>query len=249
MLVINPARIFYGDNMKILICDDNLNIVKEVKGLLDEYALNKNPSLDISTFDNGQAVLESNEKFNIAILDVEMPGCNGIELGKTLREKNRHIVLMYITSHKKYLDEALNLNAARFFEKPIDAKRFYDGLDNAIKRIDNTTIKFFLKEDNASVRINAGYIIYVEIEPIGHRKTKVVTEERTYISANKIAFWEDHLISSLFVKTHKSYIINMEYITKYENNTVQLNNRYNIPISRNYQSAVHKAFIRYMTGM
>ncbi len=235
--------------MKIAICDDNLNIVDEVKNLLDEYALSKNLSLDISAFDNGQAVLESDERFNIAILDVEMPGCNGIELGKILREKNHHMVLMYITSHKKYLDEALNLNAARFFEKPIDSKRFYDGLDNALKRIDNTTIKFFLKEDNASVRINANDIIYVEIEPIGHRKTKVVTEEKTYISSNKIAFWEEHLISSLFVKTHKSYIINMEYITKYENNTLQLDGKYNIPISRNYQSSVHKAFIRYMTGM
>lgn len=235
--------------MKIAICDDNLNIVDEVKNLLDEYALSKNLSLDISTFNNGQAVLESDERFNIAILDVEMPGCNGIELGKILREKNRHIVLMYITSHKKYLDEALNLNAARFFEKPIDSKRFYDGLDNALKRIDNTTIKFFLKEDNASVRINANDIIYVEIEPIGHRKTKVVTEKKTYISSNKIAFWEEHLISSLFVKTHKSYIINMEYITKYENNTLQLDGKYNIPISRNYQSSMHKAFIRYMTGM
>ena len=235
--------------MKIAICDDNLNIVDEVKNLLDEYALSKNLSLDISTFNDGQAVLESDERFNIAILDVEMPGCNGIELGKILREKNRHIVLMYITSHKKYLDEALNLNAARFFEKPIDSKRFYDGLDNALKRIDNTTIKFFLKEDNASVRINANDIIYVEIEPIGHRKTKIVTEEKTYISSNKIVFWEEHLISSLFVKTHKSYIINMEYITKYENNTLQLDGKYNIPISRNYQSTVHKAFIRYMTGM
>ena len=235
--------------MEIAISDDNSNIVDEVKNLLDEYALSKNLSLDISTFNDGQAVLESDERFNIAILDVEMPGCNGIELGKILREKNRHIVLMYITSHKKYLDEALNLNAARFFEKPIDSKRFYDGLDNALKRIDNTTIKFFLKEDNASVRINANDIIYVEIEPIGHRKTKVVTEEKTYISSNKIAFWEEHLISSLFVKTHKSYIINMEYITKYENNTLQLDGKYNIPISRNYQSSVHKAFIRYMTGM
>ena len=235
--------------MKIANCDDNLNIVDEVKNLLDEYALSKNLSLDISTFNDGQAVLESDERFNIAILDVEMPGCNGIELGKILREKNRHIVLMYITSHKKYLDEALNLNAARFFEKPIDSKRFYDGLDNALKRIDNTTIKFFLKEDNASVRINANDIIYVEIEPIGHRKTKIVTEEKTYISSNKIVFWEEHLISSLFVKTHKSYIINMEYITKYENNTLQLDGKYNIPISRNYQSSVHKAFIRYMTGM
>ena len=46
--------LFGNDNMKIAICDDNLNIVDEVKDLLDEYALSKNLSLDISTFNNGQ---------------------------------------------------------------------------------------------------------------------------------------------------------------------------------------------------
>lgn len=235
--------------MLIAICDDDLNFTQTIKEHLSFYSGEHNTDFEIHTFTNSKNLIDSNIKFNIAILDVEMPGCNGIELGKILREKNRHIVLMYITSHKKYLDEALNLNAARFFEKPIDSKRFYDGLDNALKRIDNTTIKFFLKENNASVRINANDIIYVEIEPIGHRKTKVVTEEKTYISSNKIAFWEEHLISSLFVKTHKSYIINMEYITKYENDIVQLDNNYNIPVSRNFKSTVHKAFIRYMTGM
>lgn len=235
--------------MLIAICDDDLKFTETVKDHLLFYSGEHNIDFEISTFTSSKDLIDSETKFNIAILDVEMLGCNGIELGKILREKNRHIVLMYITSHKKYLDEALNLNAARFFEKPIDSQRFYDGLDNALKRIDNTTIKFFLKDNNSSVRLNASDIVYVEIEPIGHRKTKVVTEDKIYISSSKITFWEENLISSLFVRTHKSFIINMEYITKYENNIIQLDNRYNIPISRNYQTAVHKAFIRYMTGM
>ena len=235
--------------MFIAICDDDINFTKTIKEHLSFYSGEHNTDFEIHTFTNSKNLIDSNIKFNIAILDVEMPRCNGIELGKILRERNRHIVLMYITSHKKYLDEALNLNAARFFEKPIDSKRFYDGLDNALKRIDDTEIQFFLKENNASVRINASDIIYVEIEPIGHRKTKVVTDEKTYISSNKIAFWEEHLINSLFVKTHKSYMVNMEYVTKYENDTIQLDGKYTIPISRNYQPAVHKAFVRYMAGM
>ena len=235
--------------MFIAICDDDINFTKTIKEHLSFYSGEHNTDFEIHTFTNSKNLIDSNIKFNIAILDVEMPRCNGIELGKILRERNRHIVLMYITSHKKYLDEALNLNAARFFEKPIDSKRFYDGLDNALKRIDDTEIQFFLKENNASVRINASDIIYVEIEPIGHRKTKVVTDEKTYISSNKIAFWEEHLINSLFVKTHKSYMVNMEYVTKYENDTIQLDGKYTIPLSRNYQPAVHKAFVRYMAGM
>lgn len=211
--------------------------------------MDKNIDFEIYAYTSGENLLNSNVKFNIAILDVDMPGINGIELGKRLRKNNPHIVLLYITAYQQYLDEALNLNAARFFEKPLDSKRFYNGLDNAIKRIDNTTIKFFLKDRQTIFRVNADDIVYIEIEQMGHRKTKVVTEKTTYISANKMSFWEEHLISSVFVKPHKSYIVNMNYITKYERDCLELNHLYTIPISRNYQSSFHKSFIRFMAGV
>ncbi|MCI5735436.1 MAG: response regulator, partial [Eubacterium sp.] len=126
--------------MKIVICDDNLNIISEIKEMLNEYSAIKNVPLEISAFDNGKAVIDSNDNYNIAILDVEMPDMNGIALGEELRKRNKQIVLIYLTAHSQYLDSALNLNAARFFEKPIDKDRFFSGMDNALERIDNTTI-------------------------------------------------------------------------------------------------------------
>ena len=235
--------------MIIAICDNEKSFVDNVKQHLKFYSMDKNIDFEIYAYTSGENLLNSNVKFNIAILDVDMPGINGIELGKRLRKNNPHIVLLYITAYQQYLDEALNLNAARFFEKPLDSKRFYNGLDNAIKRIDNTTIKFFLKDRQTIFRVNADDIVYIEIEQMGHRKTKVVTEKTTYISANKMSFWEEHLISSVFVKPHKSYIVNMNYITKYERDCLELNHLYTIPISRNYQSSFHKSFIRFMAGV
>lgn len=149
--------------MKIVICDDNLNIISEIKEMLNEYSAIKNIPLEISAFDNGIAVLDSNENYNIAILDVEMPDMNGIALGEELRKRNKQIVLIYLTAHSQYLDSALNLNAARFFEKPIDKDRFFSGIDNAIERIDNTTINFFIRDDKTQVRVTAESIIYIEI--------------------------------------------------------------------------------------
>ena len=235
--------------MKIAICDDEKAFVEEIKEHINFYSNEKNIDFEVYTFSSGIDLLNSNIKFNIAILDVEMPDIDGLELGKKLREKNRHIVLMYITAHKKYLDQALNLNAARFFEKPINSQRFYDGLDNAIERIDDTTINFFLKDNTTSVRINADDIIYIEIEQIGHRKTKIVTENEVYISSNKMSFWEEKLISSVFVKTHKSFIANLNYITKYDRDCLELDSKYTVPISRNYQTSFHKSFVRFMAGV
>lgn len=235
--------------MIIAVCDNEKSCVDNIRQHLEFYSKDRNIDLEIHTFCSGTALLNSNIKFNIAVLDVEMPGASGIEIGKILRSKNPHIVLLYITAYKKYLDEALNLNAARFFEKPLDSQRFYSGLDNAIKRIDHSTIKFFLKDQKTIFQINADEIIYVEIEQLGHRKTNVVTINGTYVSSNKITFWEEKLISTVFVKTHKSYIVNMNYVTKYERDTLELAKTYTVPISRNYQAAFHKRFIRFMSGV
>lgn len=231
--------------MKIVICDDNLNIVDEVKNLLDEYALSKNISLDISTFNNGQAVLESDERFNIAILDVEMDNMNGIKLGEELRKRNPHIILIYVTAHRKYLDDALNLNAARFFEKPLDSQRFYRGLRDAIKRIDNTSISFYLKDKKVTERISAQDIIFVEIEK---RKTRIVTREKEYHSDHHMNFWKENLTSTIFISPHKSYIINFNYVTTYERDYVILDEQYKVSIARNKQADFYQKFMRFVEG-
>ena len=231
--------------MKIVICDDNLNIISEIKEMLNEYSAIKNIPLEISAFDNGIAVLDSNENYNIAILDVEMPDMNGIALGEELRKRNKQIVLIYLTAHSQYLDSALNLNAARFFEKPIDKDRFFSGMDNALERIDNTTINFFIRDDKTQVRITAESIIYIEIS---HRKTKVVTEDKTYFTTHTLDYFKDKLVSSIFAQPHKSYIINFNFITAYERDEIVLDGQYKIPVSRSKQTEFHKSFVRFMEG-
>ena len=213
-----------GNLLIIAVCDDEKSYVDNIRQHLEFYSKDRNINLEIHTFCSGAALLNSNIKFNIAVLDVEMPGVSGIEIGKILRSKNPH-------------------------KKPLDSQRFYSGLDNAIKRIDDSTIKFFLKDQKTIFQINADDIIYVEIEQLGHRKTNVITTNGTYVSSNKITFWEEKLISTVFVKTHKSYIVNMNYITKYERDTLELAKTYTVPISRNYQAAFHKRFIRFMSGV
>lgn len=222
-----------------------MNIVGEVKCLLSEYSSSRNITLDISTFDNGKAVLDSNDNYNIAILDVEMPDMNGIALGEELRKHNKQIVLIYLTAHSQYLDSALNLNAARFFEKPIDKDRFFSGMDNALERIDNTTINFFIRDDKTQVRITAESIVYIEIS---HRKTKVVTEDKTYFTTHTLDYFKDRLVSSIFAQPHKSYIINFNFITAYERDEIVLDGQYKISVSRSKQTELHKSFVRFMEG-
>lgn len=231
--------------MKIAICDNEKVYIDNIVQHLDFFSTDNNIDFEKYIFENANDVLSSNVKFDIAILDVEMDKMSGIELGGELRKLNPHIILIYVTAYRKYLDDALNLNAVRFFEKPLDSQRFYRGLRDAIKRIDNSTINFYLKDHKITERISAQDIIFVEIEK---RKTKIVTETKEYHSDHPISFWREKLKSTIFISPHKSYIINFNYVTAYERDYIILNEKYIVSIARNKQSDFSKKFMQYAEG-
>lgn len=231
--------------MKVAICDDEQLYADDIKKHLDIFSENNNIEFEKYVFSSASEVLDCDTEFDIAILDVEMDNMNGIKLGESLRDRNPHIILIYITAHRKYLDDALNLNAVRFFEKPIDSQRFYRGLRDAIKRIDNSTISFYLKDQAVMERIASQDIIFVEIEK---RKTRVVTRTKEYHSEHHISFWRDKLSSTIFISPHKSYIINFNYVTEYERNHVVLYEKYEIPIARNKQTDFYRKFMHFVEG-
>lgn len=231
--------------MRVVICDDEKICIDDVVSHLDKFSTENGIEFEKHIFYSADEMMAEDMHYDIAILDVEMSGTNGIKLGEKLREINPHIILMYVTAHRKYLDDALNLNAVRFFEKPVDADRFYRGLRESIKRIDNTTINFYLKDGMTIEKVISNDIVYVEIEK---RHSKVVTTTKEYHSSNHISFWRDNLNTNIFVSPHKSFIVNMNYITSYERDNALLCETHRIPIARNRQAVFYRSFIHFMEG-
>ena len=225
--------------MKVLICDDDKlytqEIFNNVKNLLDEKQIQSK----IYSFTDSSLVYSGDSFYDLAFLDVEMQPYSGIETARKLKAINKSIVIFFITSYDKYLDEAMDINAFRFIKKPLDVKRLRAGVEKALSLIDDTQISFYLKENNSIVTVSSNDIIYIEI--VG-RTTEVVLEDKKYISTNQISFWESKLIASFFYRVHKSFIINMKYITNYKRDIVTLAQKYTVPISYRKQSAFRSAF-------
>lgn len=89
--------------MNILICDDDKLYVDMIRKYVDEFfADHKITDYKVYEYNSGDEVAKNNEKIDIAFLDVEMDGINGIEAGKCLRNNNKNIVLFIITSYMGY---------------------------------------------------------------------------------------------------------------------------------------------------
>ena len=230
--------------MNIAICDDETEYANDIRVHLNQHSSEHGLTFDIYDFNSGEEILASNTVFDIAFLDIEMDGINGIEVGRELQKANPDLVLIYVTAYNHYLDDALDLGITRFFDKPIDSQRFYEGMDKAISKIDNTELRFYLKDSNKGVvTVRSKDIIFVEI--IG-RKTKIHTKSHEYLSKDGIKIWKARLNKSYFEIPHNSYIINTNFITYYCKDYIMLDYKYNIPIAFSKRSEFKRKFMKLM---
>jgi len=230
--------------MKLAICDDEEEYVVDVARHINQYFAEHGLSYEVDKYFSSSDILNSTEVYDIVFLDIEMEGDNGIKVAKELKKRNPDIVLMFVTAYDHYLDEAFDLGSTRFFDKPIDSARFYKGLEKAISKVDNTEIKFYLKDENCgTISIMSNDIIFVEIKG---RKTKIVSREREYLSRENIKIWKNKLTKSYFISPHNSFIVNTNYITYFKNDHVILDDKYYIPIAYSKRVEFKRKFMMLM---
>ena len=226
-----------------LICDDEQKYIDQVLRCLEEYCFDNNLLFNADSFTDGVQAIKSQKTYNIAFLDIEVGNISGLDIAKSLKNKNKNVIIFFITAYEKYIDDAMNLFALRFIKKPIDNARLYSGLDKAISLINEDEISFYLKDSGTIINVMAKEIMYIEI---GDHKTIVVTENKSYYSKEKLDYWEQKLTNICFCRPHKSFIINMEYIDKYQRNEVTLKKGKIIPIAYRKQKEFGKTFWNYL---
>jgi DNA-binding NarL/FixJ family response regulator len=104
----------------VLIVDDNMNFVDRMIGLLDEAKSIEN-IIVASDYDEARKVL-AHEEPDIALLDINLPGKNGIELLKLIRASNKPCEVIMITNHADdyYRQQCFDLGAKYFLDKSND---------------------------------------------------------------------------------------------------------------------------------
>ena len=128
--------------MNLLIADDENLELKVLEKTIKKFFLNE---LEIFMASNGkQAALISTEtEINIALLDIEMPGMNGIELAKLLREKNPYCIIIFITAYDRfdYAIEAMHIKAFDYLLKPWKEEKLKGLISEAIVNIKESSLE------------------------------------------------------------------------------------------------------------
>ncbi len=121
-----------SDKMQIAICDDD----KSIGLILEEKIKKLLPDAVIEKYLSGDELIASGCEPDILFLDIQMPGMDGMETARILRQKNERMVLIFVTAVEEYVFQAFDVAAFHYLVKPFSDEKFEEVVKRAVRSIE-----------------------------------------------------------------------------------------------------------------
>lgn len=233
--------------MQIAVCDDE----KEIRNMFAEKIRKWYPKADLLLYQSGEELLLSDRQPDILLLDISMPEKNGMEVAKELRKNNKETLLIFVTALEDFVFQAFDVGAFHYLVKPFDDGRFKEVLQNAIRQFEDKKKQEIakIKKEVPNLMITAkGQHITVNLEDIVYaevfnRKVIIHTMDSDIEYYGKMKELEKQA-GDEFYRPHRAYLVNFNFITKYDATTIYLKKGQALMAKQNYKEFV-KSYLRY----
>ena len=229
--------------IRIAVCEDSIPVQAQIEDHISEILTD----CPVEVFSSGEELLSflSREKrrFSLYLMDISLPGISGIETAAAIRERDPYALIIYITDYKEYVYEVFETLPYRFITKPIDKDIFHKAISDAVNYITDRGELFHFHVDRIQYQIPFQEIIYFESDL---RRVTLHTGKEAFSFYGRLRDLSEHLNPMLFVRTHASYLVNMEFIRSIRDAEVLLSTGEHIPVSRKYRPSVRDKHLEYM---
>lgn len=233
--------------MRVAVCDDEKVYRDAITEHLKPFK-EINPEIIVDEFCCGENLLaayEQGERFDLIFLDVEMKELSGVDTAQKIRVLDTTVILIFITSHTKYVPEAFIVNAFQFLVKPVGKEVFNKEFERALTTYKKMKYKYQIMVKGKPIILEVKDILY--IETFG-RRLRAVTNTNIYEFNGSISAEEKKLAGYGFARCHKGVLVNMHYIFRSENNSFVLLNEQTVPISKHYKNEALSKLNKFISG-
>lgn len=229
------------EKIRCIIIDDEPIAVDYLKNYVSQM-----PQLELlATFNNATDAYPFllKEQIDLMFLDIQMPGLTGLDFIRTLNSKP-HIILT--TAYSEYALEGFNLSVTDYLLKPISFERFAQAVLK-VKPVESPSGKVNIEEaEKKYLFLKSGYkSVKVWIKDITHVEgskeyiTIYCSDGKKYLKHERLKNIEEEFVMHSFVRIHKSYLVNLEHISSYYGNTLEIGD-IKLPIGRAYKENLRK---------
>jgi DNA-binding LytR/AlgR family response regulator len=198
--------------IRLAIVEDDEYVAGVIKNYAVRYADENGRHIEINLYRDGDQIVDNYKpNYDIILMDIQMSFMDGMTAAERIREKDREVIIIFITNMAKYALRGYAVNAFDYIVKPLQYFSFSQRLDRAVNKIP--------KKEKNSIIVHAGdglHRLDVEdifyIESLGHRlifHTRVGSLEIKHVTMQNT---EEKLTPLNFFRSNKGYLVNLEYV-------------------------------------
>lgn len=234
--------------IKIAFCDDDMGVLHQMNELLDRYRVERNEDITYAAFQSPFELLTEIEKGirpDILFLDVVMPGQNGMDVAKEIRQYDANMKIIFLTSSPEFAVESYSVGAYFYQLKPIWEESFFRLMDSVLAECEKKKKNgLILRSKDGITRIDLQQLEYCEV--LGRKLLFHLENGAVLESAGSLDDLAGQLMQySNFFRPHRSFLVNMEYIQNISSRSIKMVNDAEIPIPHGKCSEIKNTYMEY----
>lgn len=232
--------------IKIAIIDDESESAEYLGKLLKRYFEEKGEAFSLKCFTSAEQFLNNYKPvFDIAFMDIELNGENGIQAAKKLRGFDDNVVLFFCTRLAQFAIQGYKVKAEDYFVKPVAFDDLKIALDSVCPRIESAhnpmTLNIAVKNGTRRVLLSEIYFI----ESKGHTIIYHLADETLSVRGNSLSSMEKKLLPFGFCCCNASFLVNLNCCVSIIGDSVKLSNGVDVKITRTKRKEFVKTLAEY----
>lgn len=237
--------------LRIGICDDDTTVLGALAKEVEVWAKEKTEIYSVELFPTAEAFLfawEGRKDMDVLLLDIEMPGMDGMELARSLRKKGERVSIIFVTGNAEYALEGYDLEAVSYVVKPVKREKLWLALDRARERSESREAILVAVSAGEVERVYLSDLCFLESQ--GHQTILRKRDGTSIVCKVNLRQLEQELEKKgeAFFKPHRSYLIHLGFVEKITKKDVRMEGGALIPIARGKWEALSQAYIKYFRG-
>lgn len=206
--------------LHLTFAEDDSATAEQIQTYLRRYQAEHGVELQVRHFAAGNALMEHyhEQPCQLLLLDIELPGMDGMEIARRIRAQDREVVIVFITNMAQYAIQGYEVNAMDFVLKPIQYFSFSTRLERALQRVQQRTGKTLcLQLPDGMQLVDTRDIYYLETQ---NRMLHYHTAQGVFSVRGSLAAAEKELKPFHFERCNQCYLVNLRHVTGVQKDAV-----------------------------
>lgn len=239
--------------INVLICEDEQRYRNQLREMLIRLSFSLDIEIHTFYFHSAEELLnaydEREKEYDLLFMDIELPGNNGLQAAKILREEYHYDgQLVFLSSHSEMMQDSFEVGTNQYLVKPVEYEEFKRKLLPILKHIMKSNQRITVELVTGGFRIlHLQSILSIHSNNVGRKGGVIIQTEKEQIMAfGKMNEFLEKLGNQSFFRIHKQTIVNLDHVMSFDNESVTLSNSQVLKISRNLKKDFKERMINFI---